>query len=408
MVRLARVPARLVSIDGYPQWDRSIVFMMTLIMLSACSVISRGTSENTESSRAPYPRSRYVTGVTWDFSTVASQRKAHGSDLWPCTWARDDNLYCAWGDGGGFDGDDDQIGRVSLGFARVEGIPSSENPNGFRGKNVWGAAPKYAEHPATFGGKVATMISVDGTLYAFGALWTEGNTADPVHRSEAGPVKTLIWSKDLGATWEMAPWESEQWGSFLNFGRDNSGAADSFVYIYYQRRGDRTRVYLKRVPKRSLTENPAVSSAYEYLTGVNRHGNARSWSSLERDAAPVFIDRGEVDLNVVYDAPLGRFLATAGHNPAGIPEKASAGQVGLFEGPHPWGPWTTIGYYDDWGKLGPESHGDYLGLVLPTAWMSADGRTVWAIFSSLGRYDSFNVVKASLKLRRPIVTSAAH
>lgn len=389
---------------GYPPWG--LFLMLTLTLLSACSVISRSTSASAGSSRAPYPHSNYVTGITWDFSTVDSQRKAHGSDLWPCTWARDDDLYCAWGDGGGFNGDSDQVGRVSLGFARIEGAPSTEDPDAFKGENVWGAAPKYAEHQATFGGKVATMISVDGTLYAFGALWTEGSTADPVHRSEAGPVKTLIWSKDLGATWEMAPWQCEQWGSFLNFGRDGFGAPDSYVYIYYQRRGEGTHVYLKRVPKTALTENPAVSTAYEYLTGVDRQGNARSWSHLERDAAPVFIDPGGVDLNVVYDAPLRRFLMTAGHNPAGIPEKASAGQLGLFEGPHPWGPWATIGYYDDWGKLGPESHGDYLGLVLPTAWMSADGRTLWAIFSSLGRYDSFNVVKATLKLRKPWVTPA--
>ena len=384
---------------GYPEWN--LALMLAITMLSACSTVPRSTSGNAGTSRAPYPRSHYVTGITWDFSTVGSQRKAHGSDLWPCTWARDDHLYCAWGDGGGFDGDSDQVGRVSLGFARIEGAPSTDDPNSFKGENVWGAAPEYAEHQATFGGKVATMISIDGTLYAFGALWTGRSTADAVHRSEAGPVKTLIWSKDLAASWQMAPWQTEQGGSFLNFGRDNLGAPDAFVYIYYQRRGEGTRVYLKRVPKGSLTDDPAVSSAYEYLTGVDLRGNARAWSHRERDAAPVFVDPRGVDLNVAYDAPLGRFLVTAGHNPAGIPGRASIGQVGLFEGPHPWGPWRTSGYYDDWGKLGPESHGDYLGLVLPTAWMSADGRTLWAIFSGLGPYDSFNVVKATLTLRKP-------
>jgi len=228
-------------------------------------------------------------------------------------------ICIALGETAGVRRDSDQVGRVSLGFARIEGAPSTDDPNSFKGENVWGAAPEYAEHQATFGGKVATMISIDGTLYAFGALWTGRSTADAVHRSEAGPVKTLIWSKDLAASWQMAPWQTEQGGSFLNFGRDNLGAPDAFVYIYYQRRGEGTRVYLKRVPKGSLTDDPAVSSAYEYLTGVDLRGNARAWSHRERDAAPVFVDPRGVDLNVAYDAPLGRFLVTAGHNPAEFP-----------------------------------------------------------------------------------------
>src|ERR1700735_3692934 len=59
---------------------------------------------------APYPQSHAIPAVSWDFSQ-STLRAAIGSDLWPCTWSRDDNLYCAWGDGGGFDGNDDQVGR---------------------------------------------------------------------------------------------------------------------------------------------------------------------------------------------------------------------------------------------------------------------------------------------------------
>jgi hypothetical protein len=349
---------------------------------------------------APYPHSRYVQEVTWDFSAVARQRKAHGSDLWPCTWARDGNLYCAWGDGGGFDGDANDTGRVSLGFARVAGLPAVADSASVVGKNVWGAAPEYAERQASFGGKVATMIGVDGALYAFGGFWTRQNTANPVHHSGSGPLHTLIWSTDLGATWQMAPWESDQLGSFLNFGPDNAGAPDSFVYIYYQRATDATRVYLKRVPPEHLREDPETSTAYQYMTGVDQHGDVRPWSISEADAVPIFIDPQGADVDVIYDAPLGRYLLTSGHNPAGILAKASAGQTGLFESQHPWGPWATIGYYDNWGELGSEAYGDYLGLVLPTKWISADGCTLWAIFSSLGQYDSFNLVKATVSVRQ--------
>jgi hypothetical protein len=61
-----------------------------------------------------------------------------------------------------------------------------------------------------------------------------------------------------------------------------------------------------------------------------------------------------------------------------------------------------VGYYDTWGNLGPESYGDYLGLRFPTKWISADGKTLWGVFSSLGRYDSFNLVKVRLTVASSI------
>src|SRR5262245_58381064 len=81
------------------------------------------------SSTAPYPRSQVITGMTWDLSTVSSMRKANGSDLWPMTWASDGNLYGAWGDGGGFDGNSNTTGRVSLGFAQITGMPVGGTPS---------------------------------------------------------------------------------------------------------------------------------------------------------------------------------------------------------------------------------------------------------------------------------------
>ena len=362
--------------------------LLLMATVSACTSLPRGPTGG-----FPYPQSRYISGVTWDFSQMQSQRRAHGSDLWPCTWAADDNLYCSFGDGGGFDGDSDVIGRVSLGFARITGSPSVGDPGGFAGKNVWGDFPQYAEHPATFGGKVASMISVDGKLYAYGALWTPSSVKDPVHKGSEGPVHRLIWSDDLGATWQIAPWEDPLFGSFLNFGRD-AAAPDSFVYIYYKRAADETNVYLARVPKTELTADPSSSQAYQYLTGVDRRGHPRSWSKSQTDAGAVFADPAGADVAVIYDAPLRRFLLFSGHNL----RQPAAGKVGLFDAPHPWGPWTTVGYYDDWGSLGPESRGDFLGVVFPVKWISHDGRTLWGIFSSMGQYDSFNIVRATLSV----------
>jgi hypothetical protein len=135
---------------------------------------------------------------------------------------------------------------------------------------------------------------------------------------------------------------------------------------------------------------------------VDGQGDPMAWSTQEGNAGAIFTDPNGVDADVVYDAPLGRFLFTSAHNPGGTNASASAGQVGLFEGPHPWGPWATVGYYDTWGNLGPDSFGDYLGLRFPPKWISPDGKTLWAVFSSLGQYDAFNLVKATLTVANTV------
>jgi hypothetical protein len=58
------------------------------------------------------------------------------------------DMYCAWGDGGGFGGDD-HVGGVSLRFARVAAVPSPLDALSYGGKNIWGLPP-YAEVPAKF------------------------------------------------------------------------------------------------------------------------------------------------------------------------------------------------------------------------------------------------------------------
>ena len=367
-----------------------------MLALAGCAApaLRPGSSR---SDAIPYPYSRAIIGISWDFSTVISLRKAVGSDLWPCTWAVDGDLYCAWGDGGGFDGNDDRIGRASLGFARVSGDPDARNPGSFAGRNVYGALP-YAEAAATLGGKVGSLIAFDGLLFATGGVWTAENSADPVHASGEGPLAALLRSSDLGRTWSViASSEALARGSFLNFGRDGAGAIDSYVYYYYLRSGDTRHIFLKRLPKDRL-ESPAIAAAdVLYLERVDQHSNRPIWTTLESDAMPVFSDAGNVTPPaVVYDEPVNRFLLTCGHGSSDA--ASSPGKVGLFESPRPWGPWATVGYYDDWGHLGAAA-GDYLGLHIPSKWISATGAEFWAVFSGLGTYDSFNVVRATLRMR---------
>ena len=80
--------------------------------------------------KPPYPPSPIIHNVTFDFSSLT--RGAPGSDEWPITWAEDDNLYTAWGDGGGFSGTNSD-GRVSFGVARIKGTGDN-----WDGLNIWG------------------------------------------------------------------------------------------------------------------------------------------------------------------------------------------------------------------------------------------------------------------------------
>ncbi|MFQ5583561.1 MAG: hypothetical protein ACE5GL_03905, partial [Calditrichia bacterium] len=163
--------------------------------------------------------------MTFHFSTL--DERASGSDNWAITWADDDHQYTSWGDGGGFGGTNSN-GRVSLGFARVEGPK-----NNYQGYNVWGG--KNPENPAQFEGKCYGIISIDGTLW----MWRTGSGSG----STSYDSQKLYKSTNHSATWQYAGVEyrtndfSPSYPrfyapTFCQFGKDYAGARDNYVYIY--------------------------------------------------------------------------------------------------------------------------------------------------------------------------------
>jgi len=334
--------------------------------------------------KPPYPPSPVIKSITWHWET--RQTAAPGSDLWPVTSAMDDNLYLAWGDGGGFGGTDHD-GRVALGFARIEGSPEH-----FTGINLNGG--KAPLHAASFPkqGKAGGILAVGDRLYAWLNLqngkWPEVDEA-------------LIWSDDNAATWKQSSWVFPKGtghlkpSTFLNFGKGHTGVPaelQGYAWLYGQKQGEEKDTFLGRVPLDKLTER----DAYEFCLGIEN--DKPTWSSDPGRAHPVFSDsRPTGDLaTVVYDAPLKRYLLTVFHK--------GPGELGIFDSPHPWGPWTTVAYYEHWGNMG--SDGEGLICSFPVKWISADGLTLWAIFAAYGpgakegidAHDKFNLVKATLEL----------
>jgi hypothetical protein len=322
----------------------------------------------------PYPQSDAISGATWDFAGLV--RLAPGSDLWPTTWGSDDQVYTSWGDGGGFGGTDAD-GRVSLGFGRIRGSPP--NPEG---ENVWGG--KGAAHPATFEGKATGIVSIGGVLYA----WVNMQNGEP-------PDTRLAWSGDAGATWTLADWrfQGRPGGfdplTFLNFARDNAGARDDFVYAYGKRwsGGDDPFAGRNSYLARARGDRLREEGAYEFFVGLDEDCGT-IWSADIRSARAVISDPAGIDApNVVWNPGLGRFVATTARS-------QQVQRLLVLDAPEPWGPWTTIAGYDDWGGFGPS---ESLGYSIPTKWISADGLTLWVVFSASVTLDSFNLVRGTLE-----------
>src|SRR2546430_58371 len=155
---LRRLPAKL-TVSQTLSHSSSGQALLLFYLVSFVPAPSLGaTAETPAPTTAPYPPSSFITDIAWHWETLKTA--APGSDLWPVTWGADDHLYTAWGDGGGFGGSDSD-GRVSMGFARIEG-----GPENCRGINVNGG--KNPESPASFPkkGKTSGIAFVDGTLYA--------------------------------------------------------------------------------------------------------------------------------------------------------------------------------------------------------------------------------------------------
>ncbi|GEM_PF-417862 len=325
------------------------------------------------SGEPPYPWSERIVGVEFDWET--HQELAAGSDNWAVTWSGDGNQYAAWGDGGGFGGSN-SLGRVSLGVARLEGGWPD-----FRGVNVWGGY--RSEHPAQFGGKSYGILAIGETLY----MWVS-----PGSNTENYREARLARSMDGGATWERAPWaftrdEGLVLPTFAQFGPGYADAWDGYVYVYFIRLVDSSRLGIQQPGRIDLARVPLERlwdrSAYEFFGGVDGSGTPR-WTGDLRAREPVFQDAAGVGwtVSVTYNRGLGRFLLATEHT------ASFRGNLGLYEAPTPWGPWRTVGYYTNWGGYGSVFFWNF-----SNRWTSEDGRRFVLIFTGTGGNDSWNALQ---------------
>ncbi|OAI56580.1 hypothetical protein AYO47_08895 [Planctomyces sp. SCGC AG-212-M04] len=320
--------------------------------------------------KAPVPSSPVIAGIEWA-PPSAIIRAAAGSDNWPLTWADDDHLYGAYGDGQGFVPFVER--KLSMGLARIE-----DGPESYRGVNI---RSKDMEQlgDGQRGRKASGMLMVDGVL----SMWVRN----------AGNSQ-IAQSRDHGVTWTFADWKwTKSFGSpsFLNFGRNYAGARDEYVYVYSVD-GDSAyvpadRMILARAPKTRLMDK----AAYEFFAGLDLEGKP-TWSKKLQDRKGVFEHPGRCyRQGITWNAGLKRYLWVQI-----LPESTDSrgprfqGGLGVYDAPEPWGPWTTVFFSNSW-DVGPGDTGSF-----PTKWMSADGETAWYVSSG---DDSFSVRKARFLLK---------
>jgi uncharacterized protein DUF4185 len=330
--------------------------------------------------QSPYPPSKVIANINFDWANynANTDRLAPGSDNFPVTWADDNNQYTAWGDGGGFGGTNSDA-RVSLGIGRVSG-----DKNNYTTANVWGG--KNTENPATFGGKSYGIISIDTKLY----MWVGPGT-----NTTGFEEQRMYESIDHGATWKGANWKFVKsdgfiMPTFLQFGKAYAGARDNFVYSYANNIKDVTslrvqipgEITLMRTPKNSVMDR----SKYEFYKGSDAIGNA-IWTKNINERQPVFKNPEGVGWNtsVSYNAGLNRYLLTTEH------VKSFVGNIGIFDAPNPWGPWTTVLYDNNFGTGYIPQKTFFFNFS--NKWLSADGKRFVLIFTGIGELDSWNVVE---------------
>ncbi|HEY0456336.1 MAG TPA: hypothetical protein VGE41_08165, partial [Verrucomicrobiae bacterium] len=333
------------------------------IVAAAAQKPIAGRIEAAEERAVQLPPSTVIKDFIWAPKETIIH-KAIGSDNWPLTWDDDNALYTAYGDGNGFEPAVPE--KLSLGLAKITGLPP-----GFKGLNL--RSPGIEEKGnGPRGLKASGILMVSSTLY----LWTRNATNSQ-----------LAWSEDRGTNWTWASWRfTNSFGcpTFLNYGRNYSGARDSFVYIYspdsdsaYQ---PADRMVLARVAVGKIREH----GAYEFFSGM--HAGQPVWTKEINQRGAALKNPGKCFRSAVtYNAGLKRYLwcqTLPGNDPH------SGGGFIIYDAAEPWGPWTIAFSTDKWDVTVGES------CSLPTKWMSANGKTMHLVFSG---DDSFAVRQVRLE-----------
>jgi hypothetical protein len=138
---------------------------------------------------------------------------------------------------------------------------------------------------------------------------------------------------------------------------------------------------LARVHKDSILNQEA------YLFFGGSKGDNPVWIKNLKGRKPIFENPDGVGwcINVSYNSKLKRYLLTTEHT------ETHRGNIGLFDAPEPWGPWTTVLYNTKWGEGHIPLNTFYWNFA--NKWLSDNGKHFSMIFTGRKENDSFNVIR---------------
>jgi hypothetical protein len=299
------------------------------------------------------------------------------------TWSSDGHQYAVWGDGGGFGGGEN-TGRASLGVARIEGDSRSH-----AGENRFGG--KGAECRSTITGKGhGAPISIRGVLY----MWVT-----PGAGARGYDSFTLYRSGNKGCSWTRLDVtftrtrDHISYGSFVQFGKDNTSAPDAYVYTVatevtntsslsiVQRPG---RVMLVRVPATAIGDR----GAYEFYAGQDRTGQPE-WSTRPADRLAIYEDLDGVGPfpQMTWVPGLNRMVYTNQHG-TGSGSAGAQSLLTMAESADPWGPWHVFHH----ARFQPQLERSVFQWNFAPKWFRNGGRDFTLTFSGHGSNDSWNTI----------------
>jgi hypothetical protein len=164
--------------------------------------------------------------------------------------------------------------------------------------------------------------------------------------------------------------------AFINYGKDNKGAVDGYVYaLSGEGWCNGNNVRLGRAPADSIMN----AHSWEWISGFDPAFVPR-WTKNVFDATPVLsYDRYLGMTDMVYLPKLKRYLLFSWHfNKYADPNNGS--RLVIFESPEPWGPFSIV-YQGDWetNELTPYNP------RLPLKWFDQDALEGWLLFSGTWR-----------------------
>lgn len=314
----------------------------------------------------PVPKSKVIKGLEWTSERYSYPIYKVLGDTYPMTWGPDGEIYASSGDPGWGQSND------GLDMERFVGDPID-----YRIEKV-NEMFDYTGHGG-IGPKPSGMISVRGMLYL--AVQNLLGKKPPAHgtNSQHGTDASIVSSDDLGKTWRPGRYDAPMFPgnlfggpAFINFGKDNAGARDSFVYAVSTDQWDNgSHLRLGRVPDDKVMDR----SAWEWVLGY-KDGNP-IWTKELAAAVPILSDDRYISLpDMVYIAGIKRYLLLTWRLYQDFSCKAGTELI-MYDSPEPWGPFTLAYHQPVWEfiKFNP------YGPRIPLKWMDADGKSGWLQFS---------------------------